>query len=73
MREEHTPRVAKSEVMIRKILRGKIQTGENRGNDPFILKSEIIKFGIKFRERTSSIFLIYYLRIKIKIICFEIF
>lgn len=53
MQKEHTARVAKSEVMARKILRGKIQI-ENRGNDPFIfihdLESQIIKFGIKFHK-----------------------
>lgn len=53
MQGEHTPRVAKSEVTIRKISRGKIQIKENRGNDPFILESEIIKFGIKFHEQSS--------------------
>lgn len=64
MQKEHTARVAKAEVTARKILRGKIQIRENRGNDPFIfihdLESQIIKFGIKFHKRGSSIFLIYY-------------
>lgn len=54
MQKEHTARVAKSEVTARKILRGKIQIRENRGNDPFIfihdLESQIIKFGIKFHK-----------------------